>query len=262
MNMTKVVVKIEKDFTVVPNEIIRNKEMSCNAKMVLITMLSLPPEWDFSVNGLTSILKEGRDSVRKALLEIEKFGYITRNRERFSDGTLGIMIYTVYQYPVDESERTFENKGFQPKTEKPTLDKSTQYNKDNKKEKKSINRSKTVVTDFDDEILEKAKEYTDNETILDGINYFLKTFKQRMNKSHPNITYRSLDNVIGNIEALLINVDDIEDFENSNGFRLIVDNYFDTEYTEDVDYKIQHFASGKVLEYQARTCGYITGWRD
>ena len=32
MNMTKVVVKIEKDFTVVPNEIIRNKEMSCNAK--------------------------------------------------------------------------------------------------------------------------------------------------------------------------------------------------------------------------------------
>ena len=42
----------------------------------------------------------------------------------------------------------------------------------------------------------------------------------------------------------------------------MVDNYFDTEYTEDVDYKIQHFASGKVLEYQARTCGYITGWRD
>ena len=125
-----------------------------------------------------------------------------------------------------------------------------------------INRSKTVATDFDDEILEKAKEYTDNETILDGINYFLKTFKQRMNKPHPNITYRSLDNVIGNIEELLINVDDIEDFENSNGFRLMVDNYFDTEYTEDVDYKIQHFASGKVLEYQARNVGLITGWRE
>lgn len=90
------------------------------------------------------------------------------------------------------------------------MDKSTQYNKDNKKEKKSINRSETVATDFDDEILEKAKEYTDNETILDSINYFLKTFKQRMNKSHPNITYRSLDNVIGNIEELLMNVDDLE----------------------------------------------------
>ena len=132
----------------------------------------------------------------------------------------------------------------------------------NTEKKHFINRSETVATDFDDEILEKAKEYTDNETILDGINYFLKTFKQRMNKSHPNITYRSLDNVIGNIEELLINVDDIEDFENSNGFRLMVDNYFDTEYTEDVDYKIQHFASGKVLEYQARNCGYITGWMD
>ena len=125
-----------------------------------------------------------------------------------------------------------------------------------------INRSETVVTDFDDEILEKAKEYTDNETILDGINYFLKTFRQRMKKSHPNITYRSLDNVIGNIEELLSNVDDIEGFENSNGFSLMVDNYFDTEYTEDVDYKIQHFASGKVLEYQARNVGLITGLRD
>lgn len=125
-----------------------------------------------------------------------------------------------------------------------------------------INRPQSVARDFDDEILEKAKEYTDNETILDGINYFLKTFKRRMNKPHPNITYRSLDNVIGNIEELLINVDDIEDFENSNGFRLMVDNYFDTEYTEDVDYKIQHFASGKVLEYQARNVGLITGWRE
>ena len=147
------------------------------------------------------------------------------------------------------------------KTELPERDKSiTEITNNNTFH--FINRSETVVTDFDDEILEKAKEYTDNETILDGINYFLKTFKKRMNKSHPNITYRSLDNVIGNIEELLINVDDIEDFENSNGFRLMVDNYFDTEYTEDVDYKIQHFASGKVLEYQARTCGYITGWRD
>ena len=132
----------------------------------------------------------------------------------------------------------------------------------NNKESYFINRSETVATDFDDEILEKAKEYTDNETILDGINYFLKIFKNRMNKSHPNITYRSLDNVIGNIEELLINVDDLEDFENSNGFRLMVDNYFDTEYAEDVDYKIQHFSSGKVLEYQARNVGLITGWRD
>lgn len=147
------------------------------------------------------------------------------------------------------------------KTELPEMDKSiTEITNNNTFH--FINRSETVDRDFDDEILEKAKEYTDNETILDGINYFLKTFKQRMNKPHPNITYRSLDNVIGNIEELLINVDDIEDFENSNGFRLMVNNYFDTEYTEDVDYKIQHFASGKVLEYQARACGYITGWRE
>ena len=262
MNMTKVVVKIEKDFTVVPNEIIRNKEMSCNAKMVLITMLSLPPEWDFSVNGLTSILKEGRDSVRKALLEIEKFGYITRNRERFSDGTLGIMIYTVYQYPVDESERTFENKGFHPKTEKPTLDKSTQYNKDNKKEKKSINRSETVVTDFDDEILENAKEITDDEMLIDGIEHYLKRFRETQDNPHPNITYRALQVIIDNIHTVLSDVDDIEEFTDNNGLINMIDSHFNTDYSKKIDYKLQHFATYRVLEYQARTCGFITGWRD
>ena len=262
MNMTKVVVRIEKDFTVVPNEIIRNKEMSCNAKMVLITMLSLPPEWDFSVNGLTSILKEGRDSVRKALLEIEKFGYITRNRERFSDGTLGIMIYTVYQYPVDESERTFENKGFHPKTEKPTLDKSTQYNKDNKKEKKSINRSETVVTDFDDEILENAKEITDDEMLIDGIEHYLKRFRETQDNPHPNITYRALQVIIDNIHTVLSDVDDIEEFTDNNGLINMIDSHFNTDYSKKIDYKLQHFATYRVLEYQARTCGFITGWRD
>ena len=205
-------------------------------------------------------LKE--NTVQKALLKFEEKGYLNRVYE-YKDGTKEIkcrkLILTKKFYKELMNEDT-DDEVVEKNPQGDGLKVGDKYN--NNKESYFINRSETVATDFDDEILEKAKEYTDNETILDGINYFLKAFKQRMNKSHPNITYRSLDNVIGNIEELLINVDDVEDFENSNGFRLMVDNYFDTEYTEDVDYKIQHFASYKVLEYKARACGYITGWRD
>lgn len=140
MNISKVIVKIEKDFTVIPNEIIRNKEMSMNSKMLLITMLSLPPGWDFSINGLKTIVKEGRDTVRNSLQEIEKYGYLTRNRVRNADGTLLGYEYTVYQYPVEERKRTYKSKSVKPKTEKPTtvkpisaeptMDFPIQYSKD------------------------------------------------------------------------------------------------------------------------------------
>lgn len=150
MNISKVIVKIEKDFTVIPNEIIRNKEMSMNSKMLLITMLSLPPDWDFSINGLKSIVKEGRDTVRNALQEIEKYGYLTRNRVRNDNGTLVGYEYTVYQYPVEKSKRTYKNKSDKPKTEKPTSVKPTsdkpstdfqiQYNTDIKLNKDNIFR--------------------------------------------------------------------------------------------------------------------------
>lgn len=155
MNISKVIVKIEKDFTVIPNEIIRNKEMSMNSKMLLITMLSLPPGWDFSINGLKTIVKEGRDTVRNALQEIEKYGYLTRNRVRNSDGTLLGYEYTVYQYPVEERKRTYKNKSVKPKTEKPTtvkpfsdeptMDFPIQYSKD-------IELSKDILLSKDDKM--------------------------------------------------------------------------------------------------------------
>ena len=249
----------------IPKNLYKTNKFSLRTKFFLIEVKSL------SKNGycyatdkhFSEFLGISVRMVQNMINDLKKCNYI-RTEYEYDGNTKAIkrrfliltqVFYNEFYNETEENDGIEKN--FSRGTEKNCVGK---YN--NNKESYFINRSETVDRDFDDEILEKAKEYTDNETILDGINYFLKTFKQRMNKPHPNITYRSLDNVIGNIEELLINVDDIEEFENSNGFRIMVDNYFDTEYTEDVDYKIQHFASGKVLEYQARTCGYITGWRD
>lgn len=102
-------VRIENDFTIIPNEILRNKEMKSSTKNILLTMFSLPSTWDFSIAGIASCVFEGRETVQKALVELEKIGYITRKRERRKNGTLGAMIYTIHQFPVSKEQNTYKS---------------------------------------------------------------------------------------------------------------------------------------------------------
>lgn len=102
-------VKVENDFTIIPNEILRNKEMKSSTKNILLTMFSLPPTWDFSIAGIATCVKEGYETVQKSLVELEKAGYITRTREHKEDGTFGAMIYTIHQFPVSEEKNTYKN---------------------------------------------------------------------------------------------------------------------------------------------------------
>lgn len=102
-------VKVENDFTIIPNEILRNKEMKSSTKNILLTMFSLPPTWDFSIAGIATCVKEGYETVQKSLVELEKAGYITRAREHKEDGTFGAMIYTIHQFPVSEEMNTYKN---------------------------------------------------------------------------------------------------------------------------------------------------------
>lgn len=152
-------VKVQNDFTIIPNEILRNKEMKSSVKNILLTMFSLPPEWDFSISGIACVVAEGRDTVQKALVELEKIGYITRTRDRKENGTLGAMIYTIHQFPVSKEKNTYK-KNFQSQDgkepihektnigEKPTLDSKSQlrtdYNKLSKDKELSTEKELSI----------------------------------------------------------------------------------------------------------------------
>ncbi len=49
-------------------------------------MLSLPEDWNYTTRGLAKICKEGTGSIGSALKELERAGYIVRNRLRDSKG--------------------------------------------------------------------------------------------------------------------------------------------------------------------------------
>lgn len=72
------VVRVNKtsDFTTVNNTYLRDKNMSTSAKGLLTVVLSLPPDWDYSVNGLVAICKEGLRATKTTMRELEQLGYL------------------------------------------------------------------------------------------------------------------------------------------------------------------------------------------
>lgn len=67
---------VDTNYTQVPNHIIRSPEISAVAKAVLMLLLSNKNGWRSNVSALTKKMKEGKDSVYKALSELEEHGYL------------------------------------------------------------------------------------------------------------------------------------------------------------------------------------------
>lgn len=87
-------------FTVVDNFALRDQNLSLKARGLLVTMLSLPDNWEFSENGLCTIFKkDGQASIRSGLKELEENGYLIRQRTRDDRGRVSKVDWTVYDYP-------------------------------------------------------------------------------------------------------------------------------------------------------------------
>lgn len=98
--MARLIVDEVRGYTVMKNHHLRNKDLSLKAIGLMSKMLSLPPDWDYTVEGLVLICKEGKDAIQNAIIELEKAGYIERSRTRDERGRLCGTDYVVHQVPV------------------------------------------------------------------------------------------------------------------------------------------------------------------
>ena len=98
--MATTVFRVEKnrEFVVMHNRFLREKRMSLKAKGLLALCLSLPEDWNYSLNGLVAICKESQTSIRSALKELEKFGHLDRRRQKDRKGQF-IYEYIIYETP-------------------------------------------------------------------------------------------------------------------------------------------------------------------
>ena len=95
------VFRVEKHsgYTVMSHHHLRNRALSLKAKGLLSQMLSLPEDWDYTLQGLARINRESIDAIRQAIRELEQAGYIQRSRERDEKGRLRGADYVIFELP-------------------------------------------------------------------------------------------------------------------------------------------------------------------
>lgn len=89
-----------KSFVSMSNHSTRNKELSLRAKGLMTVLMDLPPNWRFSVAGLSKIMPDGPDAIRTTMLELESKGYLERIRKTGANGR-SYVEYNIYEMPKE-----------------------------------------------------------------------------------------------------------------------------------------------------------------
>lgn len=99
--MSVIRVNKTKDFTVMSNHHLRNKNLSLKAKGLLSLMFSLPDNWNYSIAGLCSICKENETAIKSTIKELKQYEYIFVDKllPDESDSKRLEYIYNIYENP-------------------------------------------------------------------------------------------------------------------------------------------------------------------
>ena len=100
-------VEKSKDFTVISNIPLRDQNLTYKARGLLAFMLSLPDEWDYSINGLVAISKENKTAIKGILNELEENGYLERIKLFPKETKSGRIeyVYQIYESPKKKKEK-------------------------------------------------------------------------------------------------------------------------------------------------------------
>ncbi len=187
-------VEKNKGYTVMSNHHLHNHALSLKAKGLLSQMLSLPEDWDYTLQGLAQINKESIDAIREAVRELERAGYIKRSRERDERGCLRGTVYTIYEQPHTEPTPK------EPAQALPTLENPMQLNTESTKKRKrqskdlSITDSIPFPSGFPDAPTQKRTETKEafdgyRDLILENIDYDILA-------DDPRVDHEQLDEIV------------------------------------------------------------------
>lgn len=186
--------RVHKDnnFTVISNDLIRDKRLSLKARGLMILMLSLPDDWDFSVAGLASINQESEKTIKTMLAELKEFGYlvVTKKMPNETDSKKIEYIYDLFEIPENENQGT-QN---QHVDEQP-IENSRQLNKEEqRKEEQSTSKEKSIKKKFDAiAFLDTIPGMAKDPEIKD---VFVKFLEMRESIKHPVTTEYGLKQLI------------------------------------------------------------------
>lgn len=104
-----------KNYTLMSNHHLRDKDLSLKAKGLLSVMFSLPDSWNYSIPGLCAILKENETAVKSTIKELKATGYLIVDKKKpcKEEGRSKFeYIYNIYETPQDVSDNNNNQESF------------------------------------------------------------------------------------------------------------------------------------------------------
>ena len=137
-SMNKVARRKTSKYTTISNVFLRDKNLSLKAKGFLTVVMALPDDWDFSIKGICSILKEGKSSIYGVVQELKENRYCKTTAYRDEKGLILGLDYMFYEEPYEEEPNKEEPQQDNPNRD---MDNMPQLNT---KDDKENNRTKDL----------------------------------------------------------------------------------------------------------------------
>lgn len=97
-------------FTIVDGRAVNDAELSTEALGLLVRMLSLSEEWEFSIEGLITRFGIGRSALLRNIKELKARGYLEINQVKNKDGKFTFREWHLYEIPRSPENRITENR--------------------------------------------------------------------------------------------------------------------------------------------------------
>ena len=178
------------NYTKVSNELLKDKELSLPAKGLLITMLSLPDDWSYSTLGLTSIVKESKNTIHRLLKELESKNYLIRKPIRDDKGRFVKYDYVIYELPypnirnmdINPNTQIWEMDHNKLNNNKDEIDKTLHSGYTNELIRRGFISENDFELDKYNTLFDELKKEYDYQSIYMCSNYIIKMMKLNKNK--------------------------------------------------------------------------------
>ena len=115
----------DKNYTVMSNYHLRDKNISLKAKGLLSQLLSYSSDWVLTIKGLCAISKEQEKAMKNTIRELETHNYLTRQKLQDNKGRF------YYKYIIHEKPKVYPGT-HNPPMDNPQVEKDIQINTNNK----------------------------------------------------------------------------------------------------------------------------------
>ena len=110
---------VRRNFTTLPNELIRDGRLSWAALGLLVYVLSLPDDFRLRLSHLAKQKASGREATRSAAKLLEEAGYLTIRRQRGQRGRFAQTTWEVTDTPEAAIDPEIPPRSGNPNTVKP-----------------------------------------------------------------------------------------------------------------------------------------------